>query len=134
MHGSDLVKGHLGLSHCRGNRNNAHFGTLALKGLNRLGAKTLAIAVNHQCTRVMRRNGKHAGDAGIVPPEVSISLGLETLKQTHLGSRQHTESDKRHPGVMQFPKRCINGLAQLHARRCHTLLFQRFMIVFIDSA
>ena len=61
---------------------------------NRHRPKTLAVAIDEQGSRVMRRLVKHRAHSRIIPPEISLVVALETFKKLNLGSREDTKADQ----------------------------------------
>ena len=72
-------------------------------------------------------------DARIVPPEVGLIL--EAVEDTDLGGRQHAETDKHHPDIMQrLIATGLGGHAQLTSGCRDALAGQRLMVALIDGS
>ena len=123
----------LGLSHIGRHSHHTHLGRAAIERLQLFGTKSLAIAIDEQCSGVMRRLVELLLNARIIPPEVGLSGLIEAVKQLDLGNRQHTKAHKHQPGISVHVDVLFGRQPQLSARRNHPLLPQCTMILRIDG-
>ena len=132
-HEYHLIEGLLGLAHGRRHGNHPQCGLRPLQWGHRHRAEPLAVTVDQQCGRIMRRLVEQSLDARIVPPKIGLVVILELLEQGDFGSREDTKADEHKTLVAQRFRLSLGSYTQLSARGDDTPLVQFLVIIAIDG-